>query len=184
MHIPFPEYHTRRFAIRMYAFPSCLLSVAANHARAMASSGTCVTISRKAVCTHGGDEVTGAHGVQYNQSDLFFYALGVPVVENSLFTDALGPGYSMRVSVYMSPNLTVLSVRNGGLTWAMSQTAHELRPFVSCNPAAMIRCPKISKAFSVIAVIRGSFCLQAEALRVQNGGCMCRMVSRAKCVCF
>ena len=92
---------------------------------------------------------------------------------------AQGGADSMR-----APNLTVLSVRNGGLTWAMSQTAHELRPFVSCNPAAMIRCPKISKGFSVIAVIRGSFCLQAEALRVQNGGCMCRMVSRAKCVCF
>ena len=90
MHIPFPECHTR-----MYAFPSCLLSVSANHARAMALSGTCVTISRKAVCTHGGDLSTR------------------------------WPGYSMR-----APNLTVLSVRNGGLTWAMSQTAHELRPYV------------------------------------------------------
>ena len=38
---------------------------------------------------------------------------------------AQGGADSMR-----APNLTVLSVRNGGLTWAMSQTAHELRPYV------------------------------------------------------
>ena len=75
-------------------------------------------------CNHIG---IGAHGFalqfsgSHNQSDLFFYPVGVEAEQNVSFTDAVGTVYSIRVSVTLFQYLTVLTVRSGGLTWAMSQ---------------------------------------------------------------
>ena len=78
--------------------------------------------------THSRQEVRGAPGFAlqfsglHEQSDLYFDPVGVPLKETISFTDAAYIEHQMQVHVFMyKDDLTILSVRSGGLTWAMGQ---------------------------------------------------------------